>query len=80
VKNDTARTQASARNERLRLTACDPGGIYLYPESETNFFMQIYDNAQLTFLKNEHGQVTSMIHRVAGGPEKVLKKLPDRIL
>jgi hypothetical protein len=53
------------------------GAIYLYPESETNFFMQIFDNAQLTFVKNERGQVTSIIHHVEGVPDKVLKRLPD---
>ncbi|HEX3798790.1 MAG TPA: serine hydrolase [Verrucomicrobiae bacterium] len=55
----------------------DTGAIYLYPESETNFFMEIYDNAQLTFVKNERGQATSIIHHVEGVPDKVLKRLPD---
>jgi serine-type D-Ala-D-Ala carboxypeptidase/endopeptidase len=54
-----------------------PGAIYLYPESETNFFTQIYDNAQLTFFKNERGQVTSMIHHVDDVPDKLLKRLSD---
>lgn len=48
-----------------------PGAIYLYPESETNFFIQI-DNTQLTFIKNEHGQVTSIISHADGVPDRVL--------
>ena len=55
-----------------------PGAIYLYPESETNFFMQLFDNAQLTFVKNDHGQVTSVIHHVDGVPDKVATRLLDR--
>lgn len=53
------------------------GAIYLNPQSETNFFMQIYDHAQLTFIKDERGEVTSIIHHVDGLPDSVLKRLPE---
>jgi hypothetical protein len=54
-----------------------PGAIYLYPETETNFFTKLFDNAQLTFIKNGRWQVTSMIHHVDGVPDTVVKRLPE---
>ena len=56
-----------------------PGAIYFYPESETNFFTQLFDNAQLTFIKNERGQVTSIVHHVPGVPDEVMTRLPDHM-
>jgi hypothetical protein len=46
----------------------------MYPESETNFFDKVYC-AQRTFIKNEEGQVTSVIHHEAGQPDCEGKKL-----
>lgn len=39
-----------------------PAGVNLYPESETNFFDRI-GGVQLTFLKNDQGEVTAVIAR-----------------
>jgi hypothetical protein len=40
----------------------------LNPESETNFFLKI-NGAQVTFIKNDKGEVTAVIHHMAGLPE-----------
>jgi CubicO group peptidase (beta-lactamase class C family) len=50
------------------------GAFDIYPESETNFFLKI-DGAQLTFIKNEKGEVTAVIHHMAGLPDCEGKKL-----
>jgi CubicO group peptidase (beta-lactamase class C family) len=41
------------------------GMFPVYPASETNFFIPV-DGAQLTLLKNEKGEVTTIIHRYPG--------------
>jgi hypothetical protein len=52
------------------------GAFNIYPASETNFFIKL-NGAQLTFIKNDQGQVTSVIHHSsrAGVPDCVAKKL-----
>ena len=50
------------------------GALDLYPESETNFFLKI-NGAQVTFIKNEKGEVTALIHHMAGLPDSEGKKL-----
>ena len=42
-----------------------PGAIDIYPESEVTFFLTI-DGTQLSFKKNDHGEVTAVIHHVPG--------------
>jgi CubicO group peptidase (beta-lactamase class C family) len=56
------------------------GAIDIYPESETNFFIKInpYDT-QLTFIKNDQGEVTAVIHHEVGLPDVVGKKLSDPV-
>ena len=51
------------------------GAFNIYPASETNFFIKL-DGAQLTFIKNDQGQVTSVIHHSsqAGVPDGVAKR------
>lgn len=46
----------------------------LYPESETNFFLKFY-RSQVTFIKNDQGEVTALIHRMAGLPDSEGRKL-----
>jgi len=53
-----------------------PGALDLYPESETNFFLKI-NGAQVTFIKNDKGEVTAIIHHMAGLPESEGKKLKN---
>ena len=51
------------------------GEFDMYPESETDFFLKI-NGAQLTFIKNDQGEVTAVIHHIAGLPDsegKILK-------
>jgi hypothetical protein len=50
------------------------GALDLYPESETNFLLKITD-AQVTFIKNDQGEVTALIHHMAGLPDSEGKKL-----
>jgi alpha-beta hydrolase superfamily lysophospholipase len=40
----------------------------LYPESETNFFLKDY-GAEVTFIKNDQGEVMAIIHHKAGLPD-----------
>jgi hypothetical protein len=54
----------------------------LYPESETNFFLKNHDGiifkyggAQVTFIKNDKGEATAVIHHYAGLPDSEGKKL-----
>lgn len=53
-----------------------PGALDVYPESETNFFVKI-NGAQLTFIKNDKGEVTALIHHMAGLPDSEGKKLKN---
>jgi hypothetical protein len=53
-----------------------PGALDVYPESETNFFVKI-NGAQLTFIKNDKGEVTAVIHHMAGLPDSEGKKLKN---
>jgi serine-type D-Ala-D-Ala carboxypeptidase/endopeptidase len=59
---------------RARGKNATQGDIDLFPESETNFFLKI-DGAQLTFLKNGQGEVTAVIHHLAGIPDHEGKKV-----
>ena len=44
-------------------------GVFdLYAESETNFFIKI-NGAQLTFIKNDKGEVTAVTHHEPGVPD-----------
>jgi hypothetical protein len=53
------------------------GAFDIYPESETNFFIKL-NGAQLTFIKNDQGEVTAVIHHSArpGVPDAEGKKEP----
>jgi hypothetical protein len=53
-----------------------PGALDLYPESETNFFLKI-NGAQVTFIKNDKGEVMAIIHHMAGLPDSEGKKLKN---
>jgi hypothetical protein len=54
------------------------GAFDIYPESETCFFIKL-NGAQLTFIKNSNGEVTSVIHHSAraGVPDAVGKKINE---
>jgi hypothetical protein len=53
-----------------------PGALDLYPESETNFFLKITD-AQVTFIKNDKGEVMGISHHEEGLPDSEGKKLTN---
>jgi len=50
------------------------GEFDMYPESETDYFLKI-NGAQLTFIKNDKGEVTAVVHHIAGLPDSEGKKL-----
>jgi acetyl esterase/lipase len=54
------------------------GAFHIYPESETNFFLKVSD-AQFTFIKDDKGEVTAVIHHSfqAGVPDCEGKKLKN---
>jgi serine-type D-Ala-D-Ala carboxypeptidase/endopeptidase len=52
------------------------GDFDIYPESETNFFLKI-NGAQLTFIKDDKGEVTAVIHHIAGLPDSEGKKFKN---
>jgi hypothetical protein len=54
------------------------GAFEIYPESETNFFIKL-NGAQLTFIKNDKAEVTSVIHHSYRGvmPDSVGRKLKN---
>jgi hypothetical protein len=57
-----------------------PLGVALdfYPESETNFFLKVnVDRGQLTFVKNEKGEVTAVILHLFGQPDSEANKLKN---
>jgi hypothetical protein len=51
------------------------GDFDIYPESETGFFLKI-NGARLTFIKNDKGEVTAVIHHIAGLPDTVPSLAP----
>jgi hypothetical protein len=49
------------------------GALELYPESETNFLLKV-NGAQVTFIRNDNGEATALIHHMAGLPDSEGKK------
>src|SRR5258708_1599171 len=50
------------------------GPLDFYPKSETDFFDKVY-GLQLTFIKNDKGEVTAAIHRQPGQLDCIGKKV-----
>lgn len=50
------------------------GAFDLYPESETSYVIKV-NGAQLTFIKDDSGAVTTIVHRETGVPDIVGEKL-----
>ncbi|MGP8200311.1 MAG: DUF3471 domain-containing protein [Limisphaerales bacterium] len=50
------------------------GVVEIYASSQTNFFLKV-NGAQLTFLKNDKGEVTGVIHHAPGVPDSVGERL-----
>jgi pimeloyl-ACP methyl ester carboxylesterase len=50
------------------------GAHEMLPESETNFFLPA-NGAELTFVKNDNGEVTGLIHHMTGLPDSEAKKI-----
>ena len=56
------------------LENASPGALDLYSESETNFFLKHY-GSQVTFTKNDKGEVMAIVHHKVGWPYSEGKKL-----
>jgi hypothetical protein len=54
-----------------------PGAFRIYPQSETNFFTTL-DASQITFIKNDHGEVTAIKLHSLELPDLEGKKLKDK--
>ncbi|MGD0744827.1 MAG: alpha/beta fold hydrolase [Verrucomicrobiota bacterium] len=50
--------------------------FHIYPESETNF-LATFNGAQFTFIKNDEGEVTGVIHHLEWLPDSEGKKLTN---
>jgi hypothetical protein len=50
------------------------GAVNLYPQTETTFFVKS-NGAELTFIKNDKGEVTGVKHHLAGFPDCEGKKV-----
>jgi len=50
------------------------GEFDMYPESETEFFLKM-NGARLAFIKDDNGEVITVIHQIAGLPDCEGKKL-----
>jgi hypothetical protein len=50
--------------------------FHIYPESETNF-LATFNGAQFTFIKNDEGEVTGVIHHLEWLPDSEGKKLKN---
>ena len=64
------------------IAQCQGKGVYrrafhIYPESETNF-LATFNDAQLTFIKDDGGEVTGVIHHLEWVPDSVGKKLKSK--
>ena len=55
----------SREGDKLMFSVPGQGTVEAFPESDTKFFFTIID-AQVTFLKNEQGQVTELLFEVNG--------------
>ncbi|MDB6125003.1 MAG: hypothetical protein JWQ71_3996 [Pedosphaera sp.] len=52
------------------------GAFDIYPESETNFVINL-SGARLTFIKDDKGEVTSVVHHETGIPDMAGKKVAN---
>lgn len=64
--------------QAFRINVLQPA-LDLCPESETNFFLKI-NRAQVTFIKDDKGEVRALIHHEAGLPDSEGKKLKKRMI
>jgi CubicO group peptidase (beta-lactamase class C family) len=66
----------SKENDRIFLQATGQPQIEIFPESATDFFLKVVD-AQITFLKDDRGEVTGLILHQNGIDQKAQKLGPD---
>ncbi len=71
----TIRRQGDQLVEQITTKNKSYPAVEIYPESETNFFVTAKDPHELTFVKNDKGEVTAIIVRFPGIPVREGKKL-----
>jgi len=59
------RFTVSRSGDRLMFSVTGMGTVEAFPESETKFFFTVID-AQVTFMKNERGEVNELLFEVNG--------------
>jgi len=71
----TIRRQGDRLVEQITTKNKSYPAVEICPESETNFFVTAKDPHELTFVKNDKGEVTAVIVRFPGIPVREGKKL-----
>jgi hypothetical protein len=71
----TIRSQGDQLTEEITSEKLSLAAVEIYPESETNFFGTAYGSFELSFVKNEKGEVTTVIMRSPGEPLRLGKKV-----
>ena len=71
----TIRRQGDHLVEQITVKNESDAAAAIYPASETNYYVEGDDPHQLTFVKNEKGEVTAVILRSPGWPIREGKKL-----
>jgi alpha-beta hydrolase superfamily lysophospholipase len=71
----TIRRQGDQLVERITSEKLSYPAVEIYPESETNFFAKAKSPFELTFVKNDKGEVTAVIERFPEGFVREGKKL-----
>jgi hypothetical protein len=73
----TIRRQGDQLMGQARVMNKSYAAFTIYPESETNFFVKTNSPEELTFIKNDKGEVTAVIFHYAGLPDSEGKKLQN---
>jgi hypothetical protein len=74
----TIRRQGDQLWEQITSEKLSYAAAEIYPESETNFFGTAYGSFELTFVKNDKGEVTTVILRSPGAPVREGKKVENK--
>ena len=71
----TIRRQGDQLMEQITVKNNDRAAVEIYPESETNFFIETNNPHELTFIKNDKGEVTAVVVYYPGAPVRKGEKL-----
>ena len=74
--NDGPFYVVSARDGRLFTRVVGQSDIEIFPESETQFFMKVLP-VQVTFIRDAHGVVSSLVHHQNGAEVTAVRVQPE---